>query len=247
MAEGNRMIFGLFLAAGFIVHSEIGRSILPSPLHGFRLATVWNTHELRTTLIRIRVHVLAANLRTTYNNLKISSLLPLRHRVKTIHNPSSFLREKEKRIHARVSHRRSRSKGGIDQTKTKEKGEIERERGKQVHLVVILTKKKEKKEKYQGEEMHASRGVCNFRKRCLVASRNRISFCPSPLTTRAFPSISPFPLLFFLSRKPALIPASLSPENAPENLHARDSTSNKRIPRKQYQTIYLEERKSGNI
>ena len=122
------MIFGLFLAAGFIVHSEIGRSILPSPLHGFRLATVWNTHELRTTLIRIRVHVLAANLRTTYNNLKISSLLPLRHRVKTIHNPSSFLREKEKRIHARVSHRRSRSKGGIDQTKTKEKGEIERER-----------------------------------------------------------------------------------------------------------------------
>lgn len=37
-------------------------------------------------------------------------------------------------------------------------------------------------------------------------------------------------LLFFLSRKPALIPASLSPENAPENLHARDSTSNKRIP-----------------
>ena len=76
MAEGNRMIFGLFLAAGFIVHSEIGRSILPSPLHGFRLATVWNTHELRTTLIRIRVHVLAANLRTTYNNLKISSLLP---------------------------------------------------------------------------------------------------------------------------------------------------------------------------
>ena len=192
------MIFGLFLAAGFIVHSEIGRSILPpspSPLHGFRLATVWNTHELRTTLIRIRVHVLAANLRTTYNNLKISSLLPLRHRVKTIHNPSSFLREKEKRIHARVSRRRSRSKGGIDQTKTKEKGEIERERGKQVHLVVILTKKKEKKEKkekYQGEEMHASRGVCNFRKRCLVASRNRISFCPSPLTTRAFPSISPF-------------------------------------------------------
>ena len=197
------MIFGLFLAAGFIVHSEIGRSILPSPLHGFRLATVWNTHELRTTLIRIRVHVLAANLRTTYNNLKISSLLPLRHRVKTIHNPSSFLREKEKRIHARVSHRRSRSKGGIDQTKTKEKGEIERERGKQVHLVVILTKKKKKKKNTKERRC--------MRLEAYVISENDASWrheteslsAPPPLPHAPFlPSLLSLSFSFFLVNRP---------------------------------------------